>query len=99
MATKVMWGPGAGSVCNPAFNPIIFEEFGQKINVPVLSLYGSNDPFFDVAHIQRNLSYLGKRAPSDSLIVEGADHRAFLGTMRPIWEAKQTTFLRMIGHL
>ena len=64
----------------------------------MLSLYGANDPFFDVAHISRNLSFLGKHAPADSLIVDGADHRVILGAARPIWEAKQTKFLQLIGH-
>ncbi len=98
MSPYVMWGGNAGSVCNPAFNPVLFEDIGNKLNVPVLSLYGSNDPFFNVEHIKRNLSFLGKRASADYLIVEGADHRAHLGAARPIWETKQTTFLQLIGH-
>lgn len=92
-----MWG-APGSICNPSFNPAFFEEIGKNLSVPVLSLYGGNDPYGDVAHIKRNLSFLGKRAPADFLIVEGADHRAILGAARPIWEAKQTTFLQLIGH-
>jgi dienelactone hydrolase len=89
------WGePG---VCNPNFNPSIFEEIGNKLKVPVLSLYGSKDPLFDVPHIEKNLSFLGKHAFAESLIVEGADHNAILGRSRPIWEEKQTRFLNLIG--
>ena len=92
-----MWGE-AGAICNPSFNPAFFEEIGKKLSVPVLSLYGSNDPFGNVDHIKRNLSFLGKRASADYLIVEGADHTVLLGAARPIWETKQGTFLQLIGH-
>lgn len=92
-----MWGD-TGAICNPAFNPSFFEDIGKKIQVPVLSLYGGNDPYGDVSHIERNLSFLGRHAPADSLIVEGADHRAQLGTARPVWEAKQARFLQLVGH-
>jgi dienelactone hydrolase len=93
-----MWGD-TGAICNPALNPSFFEEVGKKIAVPVLSLYGGKDPYGDVAHINRNLSFLGKNAPADSLVVEDADHRALLGSARPAWEVKQTRFLKLIGHL
>ncbi len=95
---KVMWGDQKGNVCNPSFNPTLFEELGNKLNVPVLSLYGGQDPFFDISHIERNLSFLGKHAFADSLIVARSDHNAYLGTARPDWEAKQAKFLQLIGH-
>lgn len=92
-----MWGPTAGSSsCNKGNNERFLTQFGEKIRVPVLALYGGKDPFHTAETYKKHMTYLGKNAPTDYLIVDGAGHNVLLGSMRKVWEEKQNRFLKLI---
>jgi dienelactone hydrolase len=92
-----LWGSGANSMrCDQGYNDFFFKDFGEKLKVPVLALYGGKDPLHSADTYRKHISYLGKHAPVDYLIVDDADHRAFLGSARGVWEEKQDRFLRLI---
>ena len=94
LSETARWG-NPGAACGKGENEAFFREFGEKLKVPVLSLYGSQDPLASVSHIRSLLSRLGKNAPADFLIVDGAGHGVALGSARPAWEEKQDRFLRL----
>jgi dienelactone hydrolase len=60
--------------CGASVNEKLFKEFGEKIKVPVFSVYGGNDWYQSESTIRRQLSFLGKHAPSDFVIASGAGH-------------------------
>ncbi len=94
--SEATWG---GAPCGASFNETLFREFGEKIKVPVLSLYGSIDKYYGVPHIKTLLSYLGKHAPADWMISEGDGHTVFLrdANARNAWEEKREKFFVLIN--
>lgn len=92
-----MWGPSAGSSrCNNGNNERFLTQFGEKIRIPILALYGGKDPFHSAETYTKHMTNLGKNAPADYLIVDGAGHNVLLGSMRKVWEEKQNRFLKLI---
>lgn len=60
--------------CYADFNRTLFEEFGKKIKVPIISFYGTADSYYSVYHIEGNLRALERSGLATSHIFPGAPH-------------------------
>lgn len=71
-----------GESCPQSYNYTKMSEFGDKINVPVLSVYGDTDRYFSPLHIKGYLKALAKNGKSEGVILEGYNH------VRPIGDTQ-----------
>lgn len=81
--------------CGAGYNQAKFSEFGEKLRIPTLSIYGNNDNYYSASHVRKLLSLLGKKAAADSLIVEGAGHLVRTDSVREIWLEKRNKILQL----
>jgi len=86
--------------CGTAVNDRFFRGFGEKVKVPVFSIYGDSDEKHSVHSIKSNLAYLGKNGPSEYVIVGGSGHWiTFNDSNRATIIAQRTAFLKRIGAI
>lgn len=81
-----------GSCSASSYNTPFFKNFGERIKVPTLSIYGGKDQLYGMAGIKNLLSYLGKHAPADHVIIEDAGHTLYMSAE---YVVKLEKFLQM----
>lgn len=75
-----------GNGCDNVFTPVRFEEWGQKIKVPVISFYGDRDSETTLPNIQSRMQILEKGENVKSYILPGAGHLLFYEN-QSYWES------------
>jgi dienelactone hydrolase len=82
--------------CFVYFNSEKFKEFGEAIEVPVISFYGDSDSYYRIQTIKSNLELLGKKSTSQYFILAGGSHVGPISTTS-FWRDEVVKFLQKIN--